>query len=147
MRIRPRTPDDLDACVQALAEVQAADRYPVHWPDDPARWLTPDGLAGAWIAIENDSVLGHVALTGDMEITRLFVTRAARGSGLAAELLGTVLAAVPGPLRLEVSAEGESAIRFYERTGWRRTGSSRATWLNAAGEPALVHHYVSPPAT
>ncbi|MET7336606.1 GNAT family N-acetyltransferase [Nonomuraea sp. NPDC005650] len=146
MEIRDRTPDDLDACVKALAEVQAGDRYPVDWPRDPAGWLTPDGLIRAWTAVEGEVVLGHVALTRDMEVTRLFVTPAARGRGLAARLLDTVRAAVETPLKLEVSSEGKAAIAFYERSGWRRVGSSRARWLNAAGEPALVHHYVSPPA-
>ncbi|MGN9841152.1 N-acetyltransferase family protein [Nonomuraea sp. H19] len=145
MEIRPRTPDDLDACVKALAEVQASDRYPVDWPADPGRWLTPDGLAGAWIAVEAGAVLGHVALTRDAEVTRLFVAPGARGRGLAGQLLDTVRAAVRTPLKLEVSSEGEAAIAFYERSGWRRVGSSRATWLNAAGEPALLHHYESPP--
>ncbi|TYB54412.1 GNAT family N-acetyltransferase [Nonomuraea sp. PA05] len=132
------------ACVEALAEVQAADRYPVHWPDDPGAWLTPDGMTGAWLAVEAGVVLGHVALTRDLEVSRLFVTPAARGRGVAERLLGTVRAATPLPLKLEVSSEGPAAIRLYERSGWRRVGSSRAGWLNAAGEPALLHHYVSP---
>ncbi|SDK64019.1 Ribosomal protein S18 acetylase RimI [Nonomuraea maritima] len=144
MEIRPRTPADLDACVEALAAVQVADRYPVDWPDDPARWLTPDGVTGAWIAVEDASVLGHVAVTHDGEITRLYVAPSARGCGLATRLLDTVASAVRGPLRLQVSSEGTAAIACYERAGWRRTGSTRATWHNAAGEPALLHHYVSP---
>lgn len=143
--IRDRTPEDLDACVRALSEVQAVDRYPVDWPDDPGGWLTPEGTMRAWVAAEAETVLGHVALTREMEITRLFVTPAARRRGVAARLLDTVRAAVRGPLKLEVSAEGEAAIRFYERSGWRRVGSSRAAWRNAAGKPALLHHYVSPP--
>ncbi|MFC4011369.1 GNAT family N-acetyltransferase [Nonomuraea purpurea] len=146
MDIRPRSPQDMDACVAALAQVQAADRYPVDWPDDPAGWLTPKGLVLAWVAVEGGSVLGHVALTGDLEVTRLFVSPAARGRGLAARLLDTVRAAADGPLKLEVSSEGRAAIVFYERRGWRRVASTRATWRNAAGEPALLHHYVSPPA-
>jgi GNAT superfamily N-acetyltransferase len=143
--IRTRTPDDLAACVEALAEVQAADRYPVHWPDDPGAWLTPGGMTTAWIAVEAGAVLGHVALTRDLELSRLFVTPAARGRGVAARLLDTARAATPLPLKLEVSSEGRAAIRFYERSGWRRVGSTRAIWLNAAGEPALLYHYVSPP--
>ncbi|MEU8363670.1 GNAT family N-acetyltransferase [Nonomuraea sp. NPDC048882] len=144
MTIRPRTSQDLPACVEALAQVQAADRYPVDWPDDPAGWLTPDDLASAWIAVEPGAVVGHVGLTGDGEVVRLFVTPAARGGGLAARLLETARTAATGPLKLQVSSEGKAAIAFYERAGWRRIGSDRATWLNAAGEPALVHHYVSP---
>ncbi|MFI6708024.1 GNAT family N-acetyltransferase [Nonomuraea sp. NPDC050478] len=144
MLIRPRDPADLDACVEALFQVHGADRYPVDWPDDPRGWLSPADLASAWIAAEAGAVLGHVGLTRDGEVTRLFVTPAARGRGLAAGLLGSVRAAVRGPLKLEVSAEGEAAIAFYERSGWRRVRSSRADWINAAGEPALLHHYVSP---
>ncbi|MEQ4715517.1 GNAT family N-acetyltransferase [Nonomuraea sp. B19D2] len=144
MKIRLRNRADMDACVEALAQVQAADRYPVDWPDDPGGWLTPADLTSAWIAIEADNVLGHVGLTRDAEIVRLFVTPAARGRGLAAQLLDSVRAAARGPLKLRVSSEGEAAIAFYERSGWRRVGSSRADWVNAAGEPALLHHYVSP---
>ncbi|MCK2215768.1 GNAT family N-acetyltransferase [Actinomadura sp. ATCC 31491] len=159
MLIRPRTPEDLEACVQALAEVHPVDRYPVDWPDDPAAWLTPGGLRRAWVVTEHRPaehrpaedqdaggvVLGHVALTGDLQVTRLFVVPSARGRGVAGLLLEAARAAAGGrPLKLEVSSEGEAAISLYERAGWRRTGSSRATWLNAAGEPALLHHYVSP---
>ncbi|MEU4570860.1 GNAT family N-acetyltransferase [Nonomuraea sp. NPDC023979] len=145
MRIRPRTPADLDACVEALAQVQAADRYPVDWPADPGAWLTPAGLTSAWIAVDVDgAVHGHVGLGADAEITRLFVTPAARGQGLAARLLDTVRAAVRAPLKLEVSAEGQAAIAFYERTGWRRVATTRADWLDSTGEPAVVHHYVTP---
>ncbi|MBF8188511.1 GNAT family N-acetyltransferase [Nonomuraea sp. K274] len=131
----------MDACVEALATVHAADRYPVNWPDDPGGWLTPDDLAMAWIAAEGGAVLGHVGLTSDAEITRLFVAPAARGRRLARLLLDAVRAAVHTPLKLEVSSEGAAAIALYERSGWRRVGSSRAEWLNAAGEPALLHHY------
>ncbi|MEV0827167.1 GNAT family N-acetyltransferase [Nonomuraea rubra] len=145
MDIRTRTQDDLAACVEALAEVQAADRYPVRWPDDPGAWLTPGGMTTAWVAIEAGAVLGHVALTRDLEVSRLFVTPAARGHGVAARLLEAARASTPLPLKLEVSSEGRAAIRFYERSGWRRVGSTRAEWLNAAGEPALLYHYVSPP--
>lgn len=154
--IRPRTGADLDACVQALAEVHAADRYPVDWPDTPARWLTPADLVRAWVAVEDGRVTGHVglaevepdvAVSAGMSVagavTRLFVVPGARGGGLAARLLDAVLAEV-SPLTLEVSDEGRAAIALYERHGWRRLGSTRARWLNAAGEPALLHHYLSP---
>ncbi|MFI0821571.1 GNAT family N-acetyltransferase [Streptomyces sp. NPDC021098] len=111
--VRPRTGQDLAACVTALATVQRADRYPVHWPDDPEGWLTPDGMLGAWVAtegpavrgsaVQGSAVLGHVMLTrtdpaladaigapaeGLAAVARLFVTTAARRRGLAAGLLG-----------------------------------------------------------
>lgn len=147
MRVRPRAADDLDACADALAQVHAADRYPVDWPDDPHGWLTPSHLLHAWIAVEDGLVLGHAGLagvSGGQEVTRLFVAPAARGRGLAALLLATVREAAGEPVTLEVSDEGRTAIALYERLGWRRVASTRAQWLNAAGEPALLHHYVSP---
>nr|WP_240973504.1 GNAT family N-acetyltransferase [Nonomuraea sp. FMUSA5-5] len=101
-------------------------------------------MTAAWLAIEAGAVLGHVAITRDQEVSRLFVTPAARGRGVAARLLESARSSTPLPLKLEVSSEGRAAIGLYERLGWRRVASSRATWLNAAGEPALLHHYVSP---
>ncbi|WP_221762528.1 GNAT family N-acetyltransferase [Nonomuraea sp. WAC 01424] len=145
--VRHRTPADLDACAEALALVHAADRYPVDWPGDPQGWLTPHGLLRAWVAYEDGRVLGHVGLADTPEgpeVTRLFVAPAARGRGLAPLLLATVREAAGTPVLLEVSHEGRAAIALYERLGWRRVRSSRARWLNAAGEPALLHHYVSP---
>lgn len=155
--IRRRTDDDLDACVRALAEVQAADGYPVEWPGDPRGWLAPGELVGAWVAVD-DGVIGHVGLAqvdalepavaeavgrpAGLAIARLFVTPRGRGRGLAGRLLDAVRAEVDGPLSLEVSDEGRAAIALYERAGWRRVASTRATWLNNAGEPALMHHYV-----
>ncbi|MGW2154971.1 GNAT family N-acetyltransferase [Nonomuraea sp. NPDC001699] len=147
MSVRLRTPADLDACAAALRLVHNADRYPVDWPADPLGWLTPQGLLSAWVAVTEDQVLGHVGLAGTPEgpeVTRLFVAPAARGRGLAPLLLDTVRKAADGPVLLEVSDEGRAAVALYERLGWRRVGSTRARWLNAAGEPALLHHYVSP---
>ncbi|MFJ8395709.1 hypothetical protein [Streptomyces sp. NPDC094144] len=43
--IRRRRDDDLKACVEALATVYEADRYPARWPDDPAGWLPPKGCS------------------------------------------------------------------------------------------------------
>ncbi|WP_336208605.1 GNAT family N-acetyltransferase [Nonomuraea sp. LPB2021202275-12-8] len=155
--IRPRTEADLDGCVKALAEVQAADRYPVDWPADPHGWLTPGDLVAAWVAVADGVVTGHVGLARvepelveslgvpvGGAVTRLFVTPGARGGGLAARLLDQVRVTAGVPLTLNVSDEGRAAIALYERQGWRRVASTRARWLNSAGEPALLHHYLSP---
>jgi GNAT superfamily N-acetyltransferase len=165
--IRPRSAEDLHACVDALAIVHASDRYPVNWPTDPERWLTPPDLVQAWVAVEGPDVVGHIGLshldTATLEpslataigmpagtvgsITRLFVTPRGRGHGHAGHLLDMVrkkAADLGIPLILNVSADGHAAIALYERAGWQRMTSARADWLNEAGEPALVHYYVSP---
>jgi ribosomal protein S18 acetylase RimI-like enzyme len=168
--IRPRTIKDLRACIDALATVHASDRYPVNWPADPGRWLTPSNLVAAWVVVEGSDIVGHVGLsqldaatleaplvraistpTGPVgSITRLFVTPQGRGRGHATRLLdvaGKKAADLGVPLVLDVSDDDHAAIALYERAGWQRVASARAEWLNAAGENALLHHYVSPETT
>src|SRR5579875_1359301 len=60
VRIRVREDGDLDRCVQALAAVHQTSGYPANWPADPAGWLTPGGMAGAWVATTAaEPVAGH----------------------------------------------------------------------------------------
>ena len=62
VRIRLRTDDDLGECVGLLETVESTDRYPAHWPDDPALWLSPKAMLGAWVAETDGRIVGHVAL-------------------------------------------------------------------------------------
>lgn len=107
MVIRGRQPDDIDRCVEVLAEVHTADGYPMHWPADPRTWLAPDNLLGAWVTQQEDTLVGHVALCGATEdsaasvwsaasglpeqriavVARLFVAPGARGHGFGAALV------------------------------------------------------------
>ena len=74
-----------------------------------------------WVAAD-PRILGMVAVTGD-ELSRLFVDRAARGTGVA----GTLLARAEDALRaggtarahLFCTAGNDRARRFYLRRGWR----------------------------
>ncbi len=158
IRIRERQPSDLDGCVEALRAVQQADGYPVAWPADPARWLSPAGSPGAWVAVaEADVVVGHVlvqSVDGEaavVEVGRLFVAPGARGNSLGARLLDRVRtwAAERGVgLVLEVTADQRSgAIALYERTGWRRVDTYRADWTAPDGAPVTLHRYVLQPET
>lgn len=160
--IRRRRDDDLKACVEALATVHEADRYPAQWPADPGGWLTPDGLIGAWVAVEGPDVLGHVALTSTGQdlaadagvpadqlasVARLFATASARRRGVARALVATASAAAAAEglrLVLEVEDGGGAAIALYERTGWRHAGTRTGDWTTADGRTALLHTYVAP---
>lgn len=162
--IRRRRDDDLKACVEALATVHDADRYPAEWPADPGGWLTPDGMLGAWVAVDGPDVLGHVALTRTDDVlaadvglppeelasvARLFATTAARRRGVASALLVAVTtSAASQGLRpvLEVEDGGGAAIALYERAGWRHAGSRPGDWTTADGRTALLHTYVAPAA-
>ncbi|MFD0026358.1 GNAT family N-acetyltransferase [Streptomyces sp. NPDC058382] len=162
--IRRRRDDDMKACVEALATVHEADRYPARWPADPAGWLTPDGLLDAWVALDGADVLGHVALTGTdpvmaadaglrpdelVAVSRLFATASARRRGVASALLATAeTAAAAGGLRLvlEVEDGGSAAVALYERAGWRHVASRPGDWTTADGRTALLHTYLAPAA-
>ncbi|WP_405734694.1 GNAT family N-acetyltransferase [Streptomyces sp. NBC_01537] len=154
VRVRPRRDDDMPACVEALSAVHRTDAYPVNWPADPGRWLTPDGLLEAWVAVAGPEVFGHVAITcaaagQSASVARLFVTSQARRRGVAGALLDAARAsAVARGLRLvlEVEDGGRAAIAFYERRGWRRVGTAESDWTTADGRTALMHTYAAPAA-
>ncbi|ALE72617.1 hypothetical protein FRP1_04960 [Pseudonocardia sp. EC080625-04] len=150
-RIRRRSPDDLPGCVAALAAVHGTDRYPMVWPGDPAGWLAPDGLLGAWVATVDDVVAGHVLLTADVGIApvatvgRLFVAPRGRRRGIARLLLDHVRehARRHGlTLGLEVAEPGGgAAIELYERTGWTHVGTGTAGWTAPGGGPVTLRYY------
>ncbi|WP_328417320.1 GNAT family N-acetyltransferase [Micromonospora sp. NBC_00389] len=155
--IRRRRATDLDGCVAALALVHQADRYPLNWPADPHRWLREPRPARAWVAIDDDgTVVGHVAVQrmpdrADVplarptaEVARLFVLPAARGRALGSALLARTRqwAGERGTdLVLEVADGDAAAAALYERTGWRRTGTSTASWTAPDGSAVSMHHY------
>ncbi|MFE4020826.1 GNAT family N-acetyltransferase [Streptomyces sp. NPDC059101] len=145
--VRRRGDADLGACAAVLAEVHAHSGYPHHWPEEPVRWLTPDGLTAAWVAEAGGVVLGHAALCG-REVSRLYVSPGARGLGLGARLLAAVEAEAAARgvrLVLEVKTSDVSAVALYERRGWARRGTERQEWgVSGATEEVMVHRYEAP---
>jgi GNAT superfamily N-acetyltransferase len=154
--IRRRRAADMERCVRALRRVHELDDYPMVWPRDPVRWLSPAATYEAWVAerVDEDGageLIGHVLLQrtaspATLEIARLFVEPAGRGLGLGAALLeaaGARAGADGYGLELEVVADERShAIALYERTGWRRTGTVTAEWKRPDGGCVEVHRYV-----
>jgi GNAT superfamily N-acetyltransferase len=163
-RIRVRSDGDLDACVRILETVHRADRYPTYWPDDPASWLSPSAMLGAWVAEDDGRIVGHIVLTaGTAEasasvwasatglpreqfaaITRFFVSPDTRSAGVGGALLDAACAeAAAHDLRpaLDVVETNRDAIHFYERRGWQRVHSE--PWA-AAEDGTLLHYYVAP---
>jgi len=154
-----RRPADLPGCVAALREVHEADRYPTTWPTDPAAWLDPDGLTAAWVAELDGAVVGHVCVAPAPDadvaastavpagrlvaVKRLFTVPPARGRGVAAVLVGTAVASAGAGAWLDV-VDGEPAVAFYERLGWRRVGTRPADWMARDGGRPTVHLYVPP---
>jgi GNAT superfamily N-acetyltransferase len=164
--VRPRNDEDLPACVCALEAVHGSDRYPMCWPTDPAKWLSPNGCAAAWVAEDPaaGSVVGHVcvvrgvddpvvaSLTGVTSdrlasVSRLFVLPGARGRGLARALLGEVsswASAQDLRLMLDVVEDGGHAVGLYERLGWRLVDRRQADWVAPRGNRVPVRIYLAP---
>lgn len=161
--IRPRSSTDVGKCVEVLKDVHATDAYPSNWPSDPSRWLTPSGLLSSWVAVADASVVGHVVAGAIdekadpyftrvssrpasklVEIKRLFVAPHARGHGIGRLLLEAAIEYAKScslePI-LEVTADRQGPVQFYERSGWQRVGTNVATWQRASGERPLLHQY------
>jgi len=145
--IRPRRSEDLDPCLAVLRAVHRADRYPVRWPRDPARWLTGRAGLAAWVSETGGAPDGHLSLHGTDEqrarqqwrdavpvpveqlavVSRFFVAPDARGRGIGSALMSIAedhAAACGLRLVLDVADHNLDAIGFYERRGWRRVGTA-----------------------
>lgn len=125
-------------------------------------WLYDAGFAAAWVAEVDGCVAGHIAVapgyggseieaaTGrpaaqTLGITRFFVGPEGRGTGAASALLDAVdqYAATHNlALALDVIDVNQSAIRLYERRGWRRIGAHQTDWFGADGPHPTVFVYV-----
>jgi GNAT superfamily N-acetyltransferase len=158
IRIRDRTAADLPQCVAVLTEVHRLDGYPLNWPADPERWLSPSNALHAWVAeTERGSILGHVAVhrvcsatdpasTPAAEGSRLFVAPAARGYNVGTQLLTHARQwAIKHRLQLilEIVEDQRSgpAISLYEHTGWQHTHTTTATWTSPEGRPVRLRRY------
>ncbi|MEU6340964.1 GNAT family N-acetyltransferase [Streptomyces sp. NPDC046977] len=150
--VRPRTDDDVDECVRVLARVHRSDGYPVDWPDRPGDWVARATGLGAWVAVLDGRLAGHVGLSrpaegdeapglwgdrngtgreGTAVVSRLFVDPGARGYGLGALLLGRAerearrLGLHPV---LDVVATDTAAVALYERLGWELLSEQEQRW-------------------
>lgn len=156
--IRDREAGDLDECSAVLAAVHASDGFPMHWPADPNRWLSPRGLLRAWVAIGEPTgggagIVGHVLVRDDrfdgdpsaVELGRLFVHPAARRKGIALQLLDHArdwAGRQRLTLVLEVAATSRNAaMELYQTAGWQHTGTVLADWTGPAGEVVRLHRY------
>ncbi|MBB4693811.1 GNAT family N-acetyltransferase [Paractinoplanes abujensis] len=144
LTIRLRRPEDLDQCVDVLRQVRLVNGYPAKWPSDPGAWLDRPEFDQAWVAESKPGLLvGHVAVQNGREVTRLFVTPAARRLGVASAMLNHVSIWAGGRLILSVvDKPGSPAVAFYESTGWRYTRTTTADGTGPRGEAVRLRHYV-----
>lgn len=131
--IRPAEPADM-APVADLWHEGWHDGHAGHVPDGltAARTLaafherTPARVDDTTVAVADDgTLLGFAMVAGD-EVEQVFVSRAARGTGVAATLLADavtrIAAAGHRSAWLAVVAGNARARRFYEKHGWSDEG-------------------------
>ncbi|SDS04055.1 GNAT family N-acetyltransferase [Actinopolymorpha singaporensis] len=169
VRVRPREDADLPGCVRLLTEVHERDGYPLIWPERPVEWLVGSSPLAAWVALLDEMVVGHVALShcrpGDVApgllrerdggahegaprpavLGRLAVGPAARGRGAGTRLVTRAVEyARTHGLRpvLDVVDSDRSAVALYERLGWHRLGYVEQRW--GADQTVTIHCYAAP---
>ena len=144
MLIRPRTSADLDVLAEIAADVHATDGYPVYLSDnDFLGFLTHPPSSAAWVAEDDDRIVGHIAINTETNqsvmqllresgvegaigvIARLLVHPSARRQKVGTQLLDLARdeAAQRGwvPV-LDVVAWHSPAVSLYRKAGWEEVG-------------------------
>ena len=136
VRVGPVEPDDAGELftVQRAAYVSEAQRYGFVIPPlletlaELAKEIADPNVIfhGAWLGQRLvGSVRGRVSGTS-MEIARFGVAPDVRGRGVGRALLASIEAVTPAPVEelwLVTGALSEDNVRFYERSGYLRTGT------------------------
>jgi GNAT superfamily N-acetyltransferase len=166
VRLRGRGDSDLRRCAALLRSTHESDRYPLHMPDDPASFFVVRDAMGAWVALVDDEIVGHVLLraastptvmavasgeTGLAEdrlavVGRLLVGRSARRRGVGRALLGRAAReswALGRQPVLDVVTDQTAAIALYEREGWRKAAQVRVTFSTGESVDEIV--FIGPP--
>ena len=162
MTIRERRPSDLPALVEVLSAQQATSGYPHRWPlpFPVEEFLARPGELGAWVALVDGEIAGHVAATdvGENwmadhwakvlgrpghelgEVSILFVDHTLAGSGVGGALLERAVSEIRSLGRepvLDVVGEETKVGLFYRRRDWVVAGHARPQWL-PDGQPDVA---------
>lgn len=163
--IRSRSSSDGQALEAIARQTHRLDSYPVYLPADLKSFVVNEDALGAWVATEDNEVLGHVALhrstaeevmeavrslTGmtddDMAVVaRLLVAPTARRQGIGRALLTKATDAASSLGRravLDVVDDHRAAIALYEECGWVRIGG--VEWTLPGDLPLRELIYLSP---
>lgn len=161
--VRPRRAADVPRVVHLLGEQQAGSGYPHRWPlPYPAEeFVVRRSELAAWVAVDVDEVVGHVALLDPRPgwetdawtaatglppdrmaaVGVLFVDPSRAGRGAGSTLLRTAVAHARVLRRtpvLDVVPESTRAVELYRRHGWQEVGQVRPPWLAAGRLPLLL---------
>jgi ribosomal protein S18 acetylase RimI-like enzyme len=164
--VRARTPEDLDECLALVALVHDRDGYPSFVGEGGLiTFVAPDDALGAWVALDDDGLVGNVMLRSRSAppsveiaaracgvapeglgfIARLVVAPRARRRGIAIQLLDVAVEDARGrglvPV-LDVVRSDAAAIALYTATGWQLLGDVRFTVRN--GEQLELQVFAKP---
>ncbi|MFD3430545.1 GNAT family N-acetyltransferase [Nocardia fluminea] len=115
--------------------------------------LTETITPGLFVAEEEQQIVGFVYLRpvgdGRILLDNLHARPDRRGAGIGSGLVDAGLtwaaATFPGSaIYLEVLRENTSAIAFYERSGWRRTGTGTASFNGGLTLPEYEYTWTPP---
>ena len=168
MLVRERRAADERQLLHIAQLVHEHDGYPPYLPDaDYGAFLFGHDTLGAWVAEEDNTVVGQVALHPRSSrpvmdfaadalgqpidrlgvVARLLVHPDRRGVGAGAQLLSRAAREAVSlnlwPI-LDVVTDLTAAVRLYEQQGWLRLGRVAVTFREAVTIEELV--YVAPPA-
>jgi GNAT superfamily N-acetyltransferase len=167
LRIRSRTPADLQALGRVLEEQRPHTGYPQTWPlrYPVDRFIARANELAAWVAELDGEVVGHVSVTRPgsgqdagpeaqgwvagagrpledlAAVSVLFVDHRVSRRGTGRALLETAVAFIRSLDRvpvLDVVQESEGAVRLYLRNGWQVVGEARPAWLPEGNLPVLL---------
>jgi GNAT superfamily N-acetyltransferase len=134
-------------------------RWPLPFPAE--EFIARRTELAAWVALDGDDVVGHVALldvapgweadgwgagTGRpasalAAVGVLFVDPSATGRGVGSTLLATAVERARALGRtpvLDVVSESTRALELYRRHGWQVVGRARPPWLPSDREPLVL---------
>lgn len=165
MEIRARESGDLPALVALAARVRRVDGYPVYLPnDDYERFLSRPAALAAFVAIQAEDVIGHVAVNSSTSqaamqvfdsvcagrdlgvVARLLVAPSARRAGCARALLRTAANAARTDNRvpvLDVVSSSQAAIALYRSEGWSEVGEIALELPGLSGVRELLFTHLS----
>ena len=167
MLVRARSAEDEPQLLEIARLVHVQDRYPLYLPDADFRtFLFGHETLGAWVAEEDDTVIGQVAL--HPRTSAAAMDFAARALGQPADRLGVVARLLVHPERRRLGAGAEllaraaqqavsmglwpildvvqdlaAAVLMYEQQGWLRLGDVTVTFGSDVTIREFV--YVAPP--
>lgn len=139
-----RRGDDLEALGAMAGRVHEVDGYPMHLPGgDVIRFMTHPEPVTAWVAVEGDRIVGHVALNPSTSVpvmqlvdeldvravyvARLLVDQEFRRCGVGARLLEharceAVVGGFVPFLDVVDIPRAAAAIGLYRNEGWQEVG-------------------------